>query len=457
MSQGFQPISGAKVRQLRLVALGLAVLLVATIVGGVAIGFATIDRLGAVQSGWLEFRHVTSNKGQSLSQIRSYFGFGGFVHDFQNYVTSYAPNLGGVVQRDLDELLSAIATYEVVGTSQAEQTALDDLRKVIDAYRSNLAEARRLYDKGTPTAEIQRLAAVDNRPAFAALSTLDINWLENLDAETKKLMAGIAAGGRLIKTAAVFVPILAVTVVVLLWFMQRLVQVTVETMRAEQVLRDSEQRNRLFAADVAHELRMPLAVMRLHLEKLEDGQAAKPLLQDVEKVSHMLEQLLAAAKLEDRAAKFVDGVNLHELCVEIAADMAPLAIKEGRTIEVRGPEPEAPVLIRANRFAIEQAVRNLVGNSIKYSARNSKVIIEVTGAPAIKVTDKGPGIPAEKREAIFDPFLRSDRRSSGAGLGLSIVRRVAEVHEATISIGDAPGGGSVFTIAFPPPAHRPGA
>jgi len=325
--------------------------------------------------------------------------------------------------------------------------ALNDIRKVIANYNANLNKAERLIAEGGGEKEIAGLIAVDNRTAFAALATLEVNWLKGLDANTKLQMEGVTEGERLIKMSVIFVPILGLTVIVLLWFMQRLVHVTIETVKVDNELRQSEERNRLFTSDVAHELRMPLAVMRLHLEELEDSKTAESLLEDVEKISRMLEQLLAAAKLEGRADNFADGVDLHEICVDVVTDMAPLAIKAGRMIEVKGPH--RPVLIRANRFVLEQAIRNLIENFIKYAARETKIVVEVTDEPAVKISDKGPGVPEELREAIFDPFQRSDRRSGGVGLGLFIVRRAAEVHDATIEISDAPGGGSVFTISFP--------
>ena len=297
-------------------------------VGGALIGFKTINRLNTIQSDWLEFRHITANKGRALSQIRNYFGFGGFIHNFQNYVSGRNPNMAGVVSRDMDELLAAVATYEVIGISKAERAAFADIRKVIANYRSNLIKAKQLIDGGGNSDDIARLMIVDNRPAFAALATLEVHWLEGLDSQTKQLMTGVTEGERLIIMAAVFVPILGLTVIVLLWFMQRLVQVTVETVKVDNELRISEKRNRLF--------------------------------------------------------------------------------------------------------------------------------IEATPDPAIKISDKGPGIPEDLREFVFDPFLRSDRRSGGAGLGLSIVRRAAELHNATIKISDAPGGGSVFTISFPPEAGNSG-
>ena len=74
--------SDVKIRQLRFVAFGLAFLLVATIIGGAVIGYKTLNRLNAIQTDWLEFRYVTENKGKSLSKIRNYLGFGGFIHNF---------------------------------------------------------------------------------------------------------------------------------------------------------------------------------------------------------------------------------------------------------------------------------------------------------------------------------------------------------------------------------------
>ena len=104
-----------KIQRLRFVAFGVAFLLLVTMVGGALIGFKTINRLNTIQSDWLEFRHITANKGRALSQIRKNFGFGGFIHNFQNYVSERNPDMAGVVRRDMDELLAAVATYEVIG------------------------------------------------------------------------------------------------------------------------------------------------------------------------------------------------------------------------------------------------------------------------------------------------------------------------------------------------------
>ena len=161
--------SDVKIHRLRFVAFGVAFLLLATMVGGTLIGFKTINQLNTIQSNWLEFRHITANKGQALSQIRNYFGFGGFIHNFQNYVSVRNPDMAGVVRRDMDELLAAVATYEIIGISRGERAAFADIRKPIANYRSNLDKAEQMIAKDGDPGDIARLMTVDNRHAFAAL------------------------------------------------------------------------------------------------------------------------------------------------------------------------------------------------------------------------------------------------------------------------------------------------
>jgi len=124
--------------------------------------------------------------------------------------------------------------------------------------------------------------------------------------------------------------------------------------------------------------------------------------------------------------------------------MAPIAVKDKRSVEVISPG-EA-VMILANPEALEQAVRNLVENAIRYSARETVVTIQVDDDASIRVIDRGRPIPPEKKEKIFQRFLRADRRTGGAGLGLSIVQRVTAAHGGTVQVQDTPEGGTTFII-----------
>jgi PAS domain S-box-containing protein len=223
-----------------------------------------------------------------------------------------------------------------------------------------------------------------------------------------------------------------------------------EHVRVEDALRESEERHRNFAADVAHELRTPLAVLRTHLDNLSDSKEVQSLRVDAENMSRLVAQLLAMTRIETFTTdENLDDVDLGEVCRNVATLIAPLAIKEHRSIEVTGGK--VPVLIRGNAASLEQAVRNLVENAIRYSARGTVISLKVSDkkVPSIKVIDRGRGVAIEQREKIFQRFKRSDRRGGGAGLGLSIVRRTVNNHNGVIEIEDTPGGGATFVLLFP--------
>lgn len=215
----------------------------------------------------------------------------------------------------------------------------------------------------------------------------------------------------------------------------------------EQVLRQKDEERLSFTADVAHELRTPLAVLRAHLDTADDTEMTSQLVLDVDRITRIVEQVLAKSRIETIEVQPGEEADLSAVCSSMAAFLAPLVIKEGRSIEVVGADQ--PVLINGNAFALEQAVRNLVENAIKYSARGSTITIEVSKTPSIRVIDRGRGVPLKDRELIFERFHRADRRSSGSGLGLPIVRRVAQAHGGKVAIEDAPGGGAVFILNFP--------
>lgn len=217
--------------------------------------------------------------------------------------------------------------------------------------------------------------------------------------------------------------------------------------RAEEALQASEERHRRFAADVAHELRTPLAVLRSNLDNLDPIEEAESLRHDIDSMTRMVEQLLAATRLEILDIGPGDEADLRLVCTRVAELMAPLAIKEKRSIEIVGAD--TPVMVRGNADALEQAVRNLVENAIRYSPPQTTVTIDVGTDGTVRVIDHGEGIPPDARERVFERFQRADQRGGGAGLGLSIVQRTVEAHHGSIDIGEAPGGGTIFTMRLP--------
>jgi signal transduction histidine kinase len=205
---------------------------------------------------------------------------------------------------------------------------------------------------------------------------------------------------------------------------------------------------REFTADAAHELRTPLAILRARIDTLENEPLAQALREDIAGMSRIVSQLLDVAELESFVLEPDETADLQSIGAEVVAFIAPLALARGKAIALTGAG--GPVRIKGNAEALFQAIRNLAENAITHTPKNTTVEIEVTENAVVRVIDEGPGVPESERELIFRRFWRRDRRRlGGAGLGLSIVRRVVEAHGGSISVTNRPEGGAVFSLSFP--------
>lgn len=209
-----------------------------------------------------------------------------------------------------------------------------------------------------------------------------------------------------------------------------------------------------FTADAAHQLRTPLAILTAHLDTLDDQSVAAPLRQDVARMGRLVDQMLLVAELEALTVKPEERTDLSALAGEVAEAAAPLAVSRGRSVSLVGAERR--VVVNGNHDALHHALRNLVDNAIGHTPEGTAVEIEVRQVPpGLAVRDHGRGVAQADRDRLFQRFWRGDREgerigSRGAGLGLAIVRRIADTHGARLSVADAPGGGAVFAIEFPP-------
>lgn len=217
---------------------------------------------------------------------------------------------------------------------------------------------------------------------------------------------------------------------------------------AMKALEESALHHREFAANVAHKLRTPLAVLRTSLDRLGNSEEIISLKREVDVFARMIEQLLTLTRYEHLVISGEMVADLRSVAVDVISGFAPIAIKEGRMLELEGAEE--PVMVHGDVGALEHMIRNLVENAVKYSARGSSVrIILDQDPPAIHVVDQGRGIPPENREQLFSKFSRTDRRGAGAGLGLNVVKTIADAHGAEITVGNNAAGGAEFTLIFP--------
>lgn len=205
-------------------------------------------------------------------------------------------------------------------------------------------------------------------------------------------------------------------------------------------LDEGYERQRRFIALAAHELRTPIAILRLKVDSAKEF-ATRQLAHDVERLATLAEQLLDLQRLD--VISNDEDIHLAALVRRVAGDLAPLLIASERTIEVVIEETRP---VRGDPGAMERVVTNLVQNAIEHGGRH--VTIRVTGS-VLEVEDDGPGIPPGDRKRVFEPFHRLTPRSTGAGLGLNLVQLVVERHGGRVSILAAPGGGTIVRIALP--------
>lgn len=199
-------------------------------------------------------------------------------------------------------------------------------------------------------------------------------------------------------------------------------------------------RQHSFIASAAHELRTPIAILRIKIDAAKD-KGMRSLLPDLSRLATLSEQLLDLHRLDNGTPS--DRIDLAVLVRSVAADLAPMLIASGKTIEVVVVQPGSIV---GNAGSIERVLTNLIQNAVEHGG--DEVIVRVDGA-SLQVKDNGPGIPGEEHERVFEPFHRLTPRSSGAGLGLNLVKQVIDHHRGRITLATAPGGGTIVRVEFP--------
>ena len=230
-------------------------------------------------------------------------------------------------------------------------------------------------------------------------------------------------------------------------------------------LEDGLSHERMFVANASHELRMPLAVLKAELEvslrerggERELREAMGSAVEETDRIIKLAEDLLLLARAEDGTLPIdAHHLTVEELLVELGARFAPVFERAGRPLEVDVDSVPPGTAVRADPDRIEQAVANLIDNTLRYGAGPTTLGARVDGGSVeIHVTDGGPGFGEQFLPHAFDRFSRRDpaRRRGGVGLGLAIVRTIAQAHGGDAGAGDLPGGGADAWISLPAAAQ----
>jgi signal transduction histidine kinase len=211
---------------------------------------------------------------------------------------------------------------------------------------------------------------------------------------------------------------------------------------------------RAFVSDASHELRTPITIVRGHLELLgDDPQERRETIalvtDELDRMSRFVNDLLLLAKAERQDFLRIEEVELGALTDELLEKATGLGARQWAL------EGRAEARIQADRQRLTQAVMGLAQNAVQHTADGDAVWIGTgvdAGEVSLWVRDSGPGIPREDQARVFERFARaaaSRRRSEGAGLGLAIVRAIAEAHGGRAELASMPGAGSTFTVVVP--------
>jgi signal transduction histidine kinase len=232
------------------------------------------------------------------------------------------------------------------------------------------------------------------------------------------------------------------------------------TLRRERQLNEMKSQ---FVASVSHELRAPVASIRLMADALEAGKVApetakefhRLIAREGARLSTLVGNVLDHARIEQgRKVWKMELCDLTSLVADTVRVMEPLAQEKGITLKQELSSVEA----NADADAVQQALVNLLDNAIKFSPKGSLVTITLASDDErytwhLSVRDEGPGIPREEQSRIFERFYRPGdelrRETQGTGIGLSLVKSIVEAHQGAVTIESEPGKGSTFALTFP--------
>jgi len=219
-----------------------------------------------------------------------------------------------------------------------------------------------------------------------------------------------------------------------------------------------------FIANVSHELKTPLSLIRMFGELLATGkhkgaesskEYAEIITREAERLSHLIDNVLDFARIERGKASYHFAEGQLDDVIERALDLARYRVEKEKMRLRTEIQPGLPA-VRMDENAMTLVLLNLVDNAVKYAAEGKDIDVRLYRTPGgvtLSVRDRGPGIPLDEQPRIFERFYRArtarDRNVRGSGIGLALVKHIVEAHGGRLAVESAPGQGATFTVALP--------
>lgn len=248
---------------------------------------------------------------------------------------------------------------------------------------------------------------------------------------------------------------------------EELTPIVNEINRLMHTLADTIEREKQFTNEAAHELRTPLAVLRIHSENLmaaEDDasreQALRKMLLALDRSDRLIRQLLTQARIDNQQTPALNRLDLSPLLQATLATLAPIALRKEQQLSLEGEEH---LQVMGQAVLMDLMFSNLIDNALRYTPAGGEIAVVIAAEGnrvRVDIRDSGPGIPTAALSRLCERFYRvNPQQGDGVGLGMAIVRRIAELHGADLDVHNRPHGGLEVSIwlSIPhidaPPAH----
>lgn len=423
------------------------------------------ERVRAVNEAWRLYNRDATKASTALSRLQAGIGYAGFIHNFKNYVLRRDRIYLTALDRNFQDIQYEFAALRSVLNTDEEHAALETIERVITSYRDNIVK-HTAAPNDLSTRRLDDLVKVDDTPALQALRVLRLR----LEARSRREEAATTEALESVIAQLGFGVVILVLVsaagISIIFYQRGLVQTRRILRRTAEEASAANKAKDEFLSSMSHELRTPLNAISgfAQLLELDEQQEleeyhrsyARHIRKSGDHLLSLINDILDLSKIETGNIPLSIETISISACIRECLPLIRLMAKDRNVAIETDFDPTGDELIRADNVRLKQIVLNLLSNAIKYGGINTEVRLGYrtsdNGKRRIFVSDQGPGIPAGRQSEIFEPFTRIGAENTGiegAGIGLTVTKKLVELMNGTLGVDSEPGAGSTFWVEFP--------